>query len=160
MGKTKLIAAAIAAVVVALLIGAVVVRSNAEGAQKPVVKTVKVKGKMLLANRNGRTLYHLSVERRGHFICTDMTCLSVWKPLVVARGTKPTGVRSLATVKRPDGRLQVAYKGEPLYTFVQDRKTGDTKGDGFRDVGIWRTAVLSGANQAPAKPAGGYGYGY
>jgi predicted lipoprotein with Yx(FWY)xxD motif len=157
MGKTKLIAAAIAAVAIALLIGAVVVRSNAEGAQKPVVKTVKVKGKTLLANRSGRTLYHLSVERRGHFICTDMTCLSLWKPLVVARGAKPTGVRPLATVKRPDGRLQVAYRGEPLYTFAQDRKTGDTKGDGFRDVGIWRPALVAG-RQAPAQPSGGYGY--
>jgi predicted lipoprotein with Yx(FWY)xxD motif len=87
-----------------------------------------------------------------------MTCLSVWKPLVVARGAKPTGVRSLTTVKRPDGRLQVAYKGEPLYTFAQDRKSGDTKGDGFRDVGIWRVAVISGASQAPTQPSGGYGY--
>ena len=47
----------------------------------------------------------------------------------------PTGVKSLSTVKRPDGRRQVAYKGGPLYTFVEDKKPGDMKGNGFKDVG-------------------------
>jgi predicted lipoprotein with Yx(FWY)xxD motif len=158
MSTTKLIAVAIAAVVAVAAVAAIVVHSNAEGARKPVVKTVHVKGRALLANRSGRTLYHLSVERRGHFICTDTTCLSLWKPLVVARGTTPTGAKSLATLRRPDGRLQVSYKGEPLYTFVQDRKAGDTKGDGFRDVGVWRPAVVAGRSAAPAQPTGGYGY--
>jgi predicted lipoprotein with Yx(FWY)xxD motif len=157
MRNAKLIALALG-VVLATAVAVVAVRANAEGARKPVVKTVQANGKMLLANRQGRTLYHLGVERRGHFICTNGFCLSLWKPLVVARGTKPTGARSLGTVRRPDGRLQVSYKGGPLYTFVQDRKPGDMKGEGFKDVGVWHAVLVSGKAAAPAQPSSGYGY--
>ena len=108
----------------------------------------------ILITRSGRSLYSLSAERRGRFICTDAACLSVWKPLTVAKGTTPTGVRGLSTMKRPDGRIQVAYKGGPLYTFAGDRKLGDVKGNGFRDVGIWRVAV-AGAKSSSASPSPG-----
>jgi predicted lipoprotein with Yx(FWY)xxD motif len=160
MRTAKLIAAALAAVAVAALIAVVAVHSNARGAGKPVVKTTAVGGKTALATRRGRTLYHLSGERQGHFICTTQLCLSLWKPLVVAPGTKPTGARSLGTVKRPDGRLQVSYKGAPLYTFVEDRKPGDTKGDGFKDVGVWHPAFVTGRSAAPAPAPSGYGRSY
>jgi predicted lipoprotein with Yx(FWY)xxD motif len=105
------------------------------------------------------TLYHLSIERKGHFICTDSTCLSIWKPLVVAKSVTPTGAKSLSVVKRPDGRRQVAYKGGPLYTFVQDRKPGDTKGNGFRDVGVWRVVTVAGSTSSQPSSGGGGGYG-
>jgi predicted lipoprotein with Yx(FWY)xxD motif len=105
------------------------------------------------------TLYPLSVERKGHFICTDSTCLSIWKPLVVAKSVTPTGAKSLSAVKRPDGRRQVAYKGGALYTFVQDRKPGDTKGNGFRDVGVWRVVTVAGSTSSQPSSGGGGGYG-
>ena len=127
---------------------------NASDAKtRQVVKVVRnpTLGKRILVTRSGMTLYSLSVERRGHFICTTSACLSLWKPLVVPAGVKPTGASGLATVRRPDGRRQVAFKGAPLYRFVQDMKAGNVKGNGFRDVGIWRPAVASGsATQAPA----------
>jgi predicted lipoprotein with Yx(FWY)xxD motif len=158
MSTRKLGAIALAVVVAAVVIGVIAVRSNASSDGKSVVKTEHVGGRTLLANRAGRTLYRLSVERRGHFICTNGSCLALWKPLVVARGTTPTGARSLGTVKRPDSRLQVTYKGGPLYTFVQDRKPGEMKGDGFKDVGVWHAVLVSG-NAAPAQaPSSGYGY--
>jgi predicted lipoprotein with Yx(FWY)xxD motif len=71
----------------------------------------------------------------------------------------PSGVKSLGTVKRPDGRLQVAYKGGPLYTFVQDRKPGDMKGNGFRDVGVWRVVTVAGNSTSTPSSGGGGGYG-
>jgi predicted lipoprotein with Yx(FWY)xxD motif len=128
---------------------------------KPVVKSAKNKtlGKTILVTRSGMTLYRLSAEKNGKFICTDKACVSLWHPLVVPRGTKPTGAKSLSAVKRPDGRLQVAYRGGPLYTFVQDRKPGDVKGNGFKDVGVWRPVVTSGGT-APTPPASGGGGGY
>jgi predicted lipoprotein with Yx(FWY)xxD motif len=113
----------------------------------------------ILVNRQGMTLYHLSVERRGHFICKGSTCLSLWKLLVVRRGVKPSGAKSLGTVKRPDGRRQVAYRGGPLYTFVQDRKPGDMKGSGFRDVGVWRVVTVAGSSTSTPSSGGGGGYG-
>ena len=63
--------------------------------------------------------------------------------------------------RRPDGRRQVAFKGAPLYRFVQDMKAGNVKGNGFRDVGIWRPAVARGsATQAPAPAPAPSNYGY
>jgi predicted lipoprotein with Yx(FWY)xxD motif len=114
----------------------------------------------ILVDGGGRTLYHLSVERKGHFICVDKTCLSFWHPLLVPKGTKPTGRVALGTVRRPNGTLQVAYRGEPLYTFAQDMKRGDVKGEGFKDVGVWHAARLGGAaTTTTTTTSGGYGYG-
>jgi predicted lipoprotein with Yx(FWY)xxD motif len=96
----------------------------------------------ILVDRRGRSLYSLSAERRGRFICTDSSCLSFWTPLVVARGLRPTGARSLGTVRRPDGKTQVTYRGRPLYTFNDDRRPGQVGGEGFRDVGVWHAAVV------------------
>ena len=121
-----------------------------------VVKNAKLH-ETILVNRKGFTLYSLSAEKRGRFICTDKSCLSVWKPLVVARGTKPTGAPKLATIRRPDGRTQVTYRGLPLYSFSGDTKPGDTKGNGFKDVGTWRPATPATAKAAPPPPPTGYG---
>jgi len=120
----------------------------------------KTLGQTILVNRNGRTLYSLSVERNGRFICTS-SCVSVWKPLVVAKGSVPTGAAHLSAVQRPDGRRQVAYRGRPLYTFSGDMRAGDVKGNGFKDVGVWRPATVSAphSSPAPSPPGGGYGYG-
>ena len=120
-----------------------------------VVMTAKNKalGKTILVNRRGLTLYSLSVERHGRFICKNAACLSIWTPLVVRKGTKPIGVSGLGTVRRPDGRRQVTHLGAPLYTFKQDRKPGDIKGNGFKDVGTWRVVIVGKSGTAPPAPA-------
>lgn len=128
---------------------------NASGAGSTrVVMTVKDKalGKTILANRLGLSLYSLSVERHGRFICTNSACLSLWKPLLIPKGVKPTGVTGLTTVKRPTGKIQVAYRGAPLYRFVNDRKRGDIKGNGFKDVGTWRVVTVGKASTSPPPP--------
>ena len=162
MRNAKLIMPVILVLAVAALVGALAARSMGDSHKQAVVKTRMVAGKTFLVNRRGLTLYHLSVERKGHFICTGAACVALWHPLVVAKGVTPTGVKSLSTVKRPDGRSQVAYKGGPLYTFAQDHKPGDMKGNGFKDVGTWRVVTVSG-QAAPTSPppssGGGYGGG-
>jgi len=97
-------------------------------------------GKRILVTSSGRTLYSLSAETRGRFICTG-TCTADWPPLTLSRGVQPSGVSGLGTIRRPDGRRQVTYKGKPLYRFDMDRKKGDVRGEGFRDVGTWHAAV-------------------
>ena len=160
MRNAKLIVPVLVVAAVAALIGALAARSG-DSSSKSVVKTMKVGGKTILVNRHGLTLYHLSVERRGHFICTTSACLEEWHPLVVARGVQPTGAKSLSVVRRPDGRRQVAYKGGPLYTFDEDHKPGDVKGDGFRDVGVWHLVTVSGTSSStPSSGSGGYGGSY
>jgi predicted lipoprotein with Yx(FWY)xxD motif len=136
------------------LAACLVVATGASAASAPLVRTAQSAqlGTTVLIDRHGHTLYDLSVERKGRFICTTSSCLSFWHPLVVAKGTKPTGQVALSTIKRPDGGIQVTYKGAPLYTFVQDVKLGDVKGEGFKDVGVWH-AASTGATTAKTAPA-------
>jgi predicted lipoprotein with Yx(FWY)xxD motif len=139
--------ALVAAAVAALAIPAI---SNA--ASKTVAKegTVESLGETVLTNNAGHTLYSLSVEKNGKFICIE-SCLSTWHPLTVAAGTHPTGPVKLGTVKRPDGRTQVTYKGRPLYAFAGDSKAGQAGGEGLRDVGTWHAAALA-KTSAPEMP--------
>jgi len=150
-----------AALLVGLVAAIYATRSSSAGPAK-LVSTAhnKTLGKTILVNSRGRSLYSLSLERHGKFICKTSACLSVWMPLTVHKGTKPTGVAGLGTIKRPDGKIQVAYRGAPLYTFSQDTKRGDVKGNGFKDVGVWRVVVVSKGKTAPAAtpPAPGYHY--
>jgi predicted lipoprotein with Yx(FWY)xxD motif len=157
--RRKIAAGLAVVVVVAIAATAAMALSDGSSSSKPVVKTAKVLGSNGLVNRAGMTLYSLSAETHGRFICTDKGCLSLWKPLIVARGVKPTGASHLGTVRRPDHRTQVTYRGKPLYTFAEDKKTGDAKGEGFKDVGTWHVARGSGTTQkAPAQPMNqGYG---
>jgi predicted lipoprotein with Yx(FWY)xxD motif len=98
-------------------------------------------GKTVLTNLKGITLYSLSAETNGKFICKG-SCLKDWHPLVVAAGVKPTGPVKLGTIKRPDnGQRQVTFNGRPLYTFDEDEKAGDAKGEGIKDVGTWHAAT-------------------
>ena len=151
VNRGLLLAAAFAAGLTVALY-AVAAHGSATGSVR-VVMTAKNKtlGRTILVNRRGLTLYSLSVERHGKFICKNATCLSLWKPLVIAKGSTPTGVKGLATVRRPDGRIQVTYRGGPLYRFVEDRKPGDIKGNGFKDVGTWRVVTVGKAT-APTPP--------
>ena len=141
LGRGLLLAAA----GVAGLVAAFAVAAHGSGSGNVrVVMTAKNKtlGKTILVNLRGMTLYSLSAERHGRFICKNSACLALWKPLVVAKGVKPTGVRGLATIRRPDRRIQVTYRGGPLYRFTGDHKRGDVKGNGFKDVGTWRVIIV------------------
>jgi predicted lipoprotein with Yx(FWY)xxD motif len=124
-------------------------------------------GSTVLVNARGMTLYSLSAERGGKFICTNSACTKIWHPLTVAGGAMPTGsVGSLGVIKRPGGTEQVTYKGMPLYTFAQDQP-GQANGQGVKDVGVW-TAVSTGststssASASSSTPAssGGSSYAY
>ncbi len=42
---------------------------------------------------------------------------------------------------------------------MQDAKPGQVKGNGFKDVGVWRP-VTTGSTTAPAAPAPSPSYGY
>jgi predicted lipoprotein with Yx(FWY)xxD motif len=106
-------------------------------------------GKTVLTTTKGRTLYSLSVEKNGRFICTA-SCLSAWHPLMVPVGVQPTGPVKLGTIARLEGGTQVTYKGRPLYRFSGDTKPGQANGEGIKDVGTWHAASPP---QQAAEPA-------
>lgn len=152
--------------------------SSSGGESAAVVKSASnaTLGTTVLVDSQGMTLYSLSGEQNGKWICTSAACVGVWHPLTASTGTPSGSVGSLATVKRPDGTEQVTYKGMPLYTFTPDQKPGDAKGQGIKDVGTWTavTVSASSSSSAPAASApatthtettapassGGGGYGY
>ena len=77
--------------------------------------------KTVLTNTKGLTLY--SAERRDQ----RQVHLHRRLPQPGSRcssppGVKPKGPVKLGTIKRPEGKTQVTFKGMPLYTF-----SGDTK---------------------------------
>lgn len=124
----------------------------------------------ILVNGQQMTLYTLSAEQKGRFICTkssdipggNVPCVSVWIPLTVAKGTTPTGPVALGTVVRPDdGATQVTYQGHPLYTFANDKAPGQASGNGFKDVGTWKAATIGSSSSSSTQSSGsGGGYGY
>jgi len=136
-----------------------------------VAKNSKL-GANVLENAKGMTLYTLSAETNGNFICTKTStipggntpCLSFWIPVTAKSMAAPSGsVSGLGTVKRPDtGAIQLTYQGRPLYTFAGDKAPGDASGNGFKDVGTWQAAVVGG--QAASNSGGSTGstgpYGY
>lgn len=126
-------------------------------------------GTTVLVNSQGMTLYTLSAERGGHFVCTrgskipgaSVSCLSVWRPLIARGKVTGEGVAALSTIVRPDGAgRQVTYKGLPLYTFAEDKAPGDASGNGFRDVGTWLAATSNKSAVAPSASTGSSPYGY
>jgi predicted lipoprotein with Yx(FWY)xxD motif len=128
---------------------------SSSGSSGTLVKTGSDSGisGTVLVNAHGLTLYRLSGEHAGKFICTASGCLQVWHPLTASAGSKPTGsVGSLGTVRRPDGTMQVTYKGMPLYTFGQDTAPGQANGQGIKDVGTWN-AVTTGATTSSSQPS-------
>ncbi|MGH9065686.1 MAG: COG4315 family predicted lipoprotein [Acidimicrobiales bacterium] len=109
----------------------------------PAVRAATVPGHgRVLVDGAGRTLYHLAGETAGgvgNLICTG-ACTRTWHPLGLPAGDlRPVpgpGVPDrLGVVVRPDGAQQVAYRGEPLYTYAGDRAPGQARGQGVG--GAW-----------------------
>jgi predicted lipoprotein with Yx(FWY)xxD motif len=118
-------------------------------------------GKVLVDAR-GRTLYLFKRDKHGKSACYG-TCASYWPPLLSRAKPRPgRGVRAglLGSTTRTDGKRQVTYAGHPLYTFVLDKKPGQTKGEGLSDFGGAWDAVAPNGRAIVRTPSGGYGGGY
>ncbi|MBM7063346.1 hypothetical protein JQX08_21720 [Pseudomonas sp. UL073] len=89
----------------------------------------------ILTDHNGMTLYTFDKDSAGKSACNGQ-CAANWPPLAAAAGAKTDGEWTVVT--RDDGGQQWAYKGKPVYTFVQDKKAGDQTGEG--KMGVWHVA--------------------
>lgn len=101
----------------------------------PVHTGDSAKGKVL-TNARGMTLYTFAKDSNGKSACNGK-CATNWPPLMAAAGAKSGDGYSV--IKRSDGKMQWAYKGKPLYTWIRDKKPGDITGDGFLN-GAWHIA--------------------
>jgi len=90
-----------------------------------------------LADAKGMTLYTFDKDTAGNgkSVCNG-PCATSWPPLAATATDKPTGDYTIVT--RDDGAKQWAYKGKPLYLWINDKKPGDKTGDGVG--GVWKIA--------------------
>jgi predicted lipoprotein with Yx(FWY)xxD motif len=123
----------------------------------------------ILVDSHGRTLYLFKLDSGGLSACTG-ACATAWPPLL-AHGKPSVGSGAsaslVASIQRANGTRQLTYNGHPLYTFVDDQKRGDLKGQGVSAFGA-RWYVLSPAGDqiagrapssgAAATSSGGGGY--
>jgi predicted lipoprotein with Yx(FWY)xxD motif len=101
------------------------------------VNVAKSRLGQILVDSKGITLYDFPPDKGKISVCYG-ACAALWPPLIThGKPAAGHGVRRslLGTTKRKDGKLQVTYRGHPLYYFVSDRKPGQTTGQGLNQFG-------------------------
>jgi predicted lipoprotein with Yx(FWY)xxD motif len=125
----------------------------------------------ILVDARGHTLYLFEKDRNGASTCNS-ACAKYWPPLT-SHGTPHAGngaQQSLLRLARTrNGARQVTYAGHPLYTFVGDKRAGQTAGEGLDSFGAdWYAVAANGhkveqdespsSNSGSTGGSGGYGY--
>ena len=85
-----------------------------------------------LANSDGNALYTYGLDTTGVSNCSG-SCITSWPIYAVLSST--TLPANVTIITRSDGSRQYAYKGMPLYTFVDD-SSGQVTGDGISNFHI------------------------
>ncbi len=106
-------------------------------AAAPAYKVVQTSAGAVLATNRGMTLYTFANDSVAGLSMCNEGCARNWPPLLALDDAMPSGKWSV--VQRSDGIKQWAYGGKPLYGWHEDKKTGDTLGDG-RGNGAWSVA--------------------
>ena len=89
----------------------------------------------ILTNADGMSLYTFDPDTATSSACNG-GCAKSWPPLAAGEGAHDAG--DFTVITRDDGTTQWAYQGQPLYLWINDRKPGDTTGDGVG--GKWHLA--------------------
>ena len=101
-----------------------------------------------ITTASGHTLYLFRGDHGTTSECYGQ-CATYWPPLLTTGTPRASGrvqASLLGTTKRKDGKVQVTYKGHPLYTFAGDKKSGQTTGEGSNASGAkWYALAPSGA---------------
>ena len=158
------IAAAVALAALAVgTFGSAATAAPATSARSATVKVAHSELGKILVDSRGRSLYMLSADSANKSTCFG-ACAQAWPPLRTTR--KPTVGKGLKAskvgrIEPADGKSQVTYNGHPLYRFVNDKKPGDTNGQGITAFG-GRWFVLSPAGKKVSRglssSGGGGGY--
>ena len=131
-------------ITVACTLGVAAIAGGIAAAHAPsatAAKTAKLqlrKGKLgtFIVDARGMTLYLFQKDKNGKSSCAG-ACAKVWAPyLTSGKPTAGHGVSAakIGTARRKSG-LQVTYNGHPLYHYDDDKKPGQTKGQGSKAFG-------------------------
>jgi predicted lipoprotein with Yx(FWY)xxD motif len=112
----------------------------------------------VLATSSGMTLYLFKADHGKKSACYGK-CATFWPPVMkngklsAAKGVK---AKLLGTTKRKNGKLQVTYKGHPLYRFKLDKGSGQATGQGQNFFGgLWYVVSSGGSAITKAPPSTG-----
>jgi predicted lipoprotein with Yx(FWY)xxD motif len=86
------------------------------------VRAVRSQYGTILANGAGKAFYLFDKERSATSECYG-DCAAAWPPVLTnGHPVAGPGVRAglIGTTRRSDGRLQVTYRGRPMYYYVAD----------------------------------------
>ncbi|PKN89475.1 MAG: hypothetical protein CVU51_00105 [Deltaproteobacteria bacterium HGW-Deltaproteobacteria-1] len=88
-----------------------------------------------LTDTEGNTLYTFKKDSPGKSACTG-PCLEKWpiyyrETVAAPKGTKAS---DFGTITREDGKTQTTFRGYPLYYWINDKKPGETTGQGVKNV--------------------------
>lgn len=89
-------------------------------------------GQIFIMYQNHMSLYTYENDILGVSNCYGV-CADAWPPALLDANTVMS--ESYSLIKRDDGKMQAAFKGQPLYLSVLDKRVGDTNGDGVG--GVW-----------------------
>ena len=122
--------------------------SSPAAAAATIMVATDAKPGTILVDGNGKTVY-LFVADKGTASSCYTSCATIWPP-VLTTGAPIAGTGAtaslLGTTTRTDGKVEVTYAGHPLYYFVQDKKAGDTTGQGINGFGgLWWVLSPAGA---------------
>ena len=99
----------------------------------------RIAGNMLyLTDGDGFTLYYNILDSPGYSTCTG-DCLSLWTPYYVQNVIAPNSIQTadFTSFENTLSKEQLQYVGWPLYHYSQDKKPGETKGEGY--LNVWYT---------------------
>ena len=91
----------------------------------------------IIVESHGMTLYLFEKDKNLRSACYGQ-CATFWTPLLThGKPVARPGVKQslLGTTRRANGSEEVTYAGHPLYRFVEDRKPGQTNGEGLQEFG-------------------------
>lgn len=105
-----------------------------------------------LADEKGVTLYLYTKDTPNTSNCYDK-CEAAWPPLFTGGAPVAAGglqASLVGTTTRKDGKVQATYNGWPLYYWINDKKPGDTTGQGVG--GVWYVISPVGEQSAAGLP--------
>ena len=126
----------IASLLVALAsAGAMAVAADAAGSATVHARHAKIG--TYVVDAKGMSLYLFEKDKGRKSACYG-ACAKVWSPLIVkGKPTAGSGLKAslLSTITRTGGAKQVTYGGHPLYHYDDDKKAGQTNGQGASAFG-------------------------
>ncbi len=88
-----------------------------------------------LTDAQGKTLYWFKKDSPGKSACSG-ACLEKWPIYYRETVAVPSGMKAgeFATITREDGKKQTAFRGMPLYYWVNDKAAGEIGGQGLNNL--------------------------